>query len=69
MLRDNSALLVGAMHPPEEDPHEAMLRIAARNLIDAVHAKDSDAVKDAFRAAFAACEAMPHEENEEGEEE
>lgn len=62
-----STVILGMHHDPEkkvenEGEHDA-LKVIARDLMDAVHAKDEDRVAAALKAAWAECEA--HEEYEE----
>lgn len=38
------------------------LEVAAQDLCDAIHSKDSKAVAEALRAAFQICDLEPHEE-------
>ena len=58
---------MGAKPPQEEAPAEegGELRLCCEDLIDAVHAKDANAVEEALRDAFAVLEAEPHEEADE----
>lgn len=54
----------GKEHEEGEQPDD--LQMAAEDLIHAVHMKDASAVSHALHAAFMICDAMPHEEAEEG---
>lgn len=56
-----STMVLGMQHAPEspvedEGQHDA-LKVIARDLIEAVHAKEEDRVAAALKAAWAECEA------------
>lgn len=70
-VKRDAAVIVRERKPDEISPenHENdELKIAAQDLIDAVHNKDVAAVAKAFRAAFDLLEVQPHDEVEHSQE-
>ena len=65
MMGDRKRTVAAILGPQEEKAKEeggGELRAIAEELIDAVHAKDSDGVIAALRATFSAMDAEPHVE-------
>jgi hypothetical protein len=69
MIADKKRALVSILGPDSSNvgavgsaDEPDSLGLIAQELIEAVHAKDAEAVKDALRAAFMCCDSEPHVE-------